>query len=498
MDGLDVQAPFSKNGRWGGHRVSQSRSEHRRTALPFFASMILHGLSSLLLACWSGQSSGEDAHFTDTLNLRRIQVARQAQVHCGAHTDCPEGVGLWTALEPKALPSQCTSFLIGPDLLLTNHHCLPLQVRKPGTDCRGLAWVHFPRLGDKPADSVSCGEVVALSTTSERIDQSDWALVRLARRVARKPLSLARDGVRDRDSLVSWVCNPDWGLLVLREQISAELRPLTCLASRRTRAFHDPGSTAEFSDSLSRRIPLASCPAQKGNSGAPVLRRDQDGNWRVHALLDRSAPVNGVRDWARSQGIALLDTCLGEFAYATNLSCIPLPGWPDVPGICHRDSSRSAVQQQRDALKSEIDSAIAVQLVSIPSSLPLRGKILQRGAWPGFARGLAHPETNPEALIVPLPACSSPGTTDSLFHIPVWSMRFGFDRDLRWSFRMDLDRPRVAVLRRCKSLGLPSAGLDLCRFDARFPEIGALPLSTDTLTRCADPRSASATPHSIF
>jgi hypothetical protein len=460
--------------------------------------MVLHGLPSLLLACWSGPSPVEGMRLADTSTQRRIQVARQAQVHCPTPSACPEGVGLWTALEPNAVPSQCTSFLIGPDLLLTNHHCLPLPVRKPGADCRGWAWIHFPRLGDKPADSVSCGEVVSLSATSERIDQSDWALVKLARPVSRKPLPLARDGVRDQDSLVSWVCNPDWGLLVLRERISAELRPLDCRASRRTQAFRDPGSTAEFSDPLSRRIPLASCPAQKGNSGAPVLRRDPDGNWRVHALLDRSAPVNGVRDWARSQGIALLDSTLGEFAYATNLSCIPLPGWPDLPGICHGDSSHAAILRQREALKAEIDAAIAGQVVKIPSPLPLRGKILQRGAWPGFAKGIAHPETNAEALIVPLPACSSPGTTDSLFHIPVWSMRFGYDRDLRWSFRMDLDRPRVAVLRRCRSLGPPSAGRDLCRFDARFPEIGALPLSTDTLPRCADPRSASTSSRSIF
>lgn len=460
--------------------------------------MIAHGLSTLLLAIWSARNPGRDAGVSDSLAQRRIQVARQAQVRCGAASDCPEGVGLWTSLEPKALPSQCTSFLVGPDLLLTNHHCLPAPSRKAGADCRGLAWVHFPRLGDLPADSASCGEVVSLSATSERIDQPDWALVKLARPVSRRPLPLARDGVRDGDSLVSWVCDPDWGLLVLRERLAAEIRPLPCRASRRTQAFHDPGSTAEYSDSLSRRIPLAACPAQKGNSGAPLLRRDQDGIWRVHALLDRSAPVNGVRDWARSQGIALLDSSLGEFAYATNLACIPLPGWPEVPGVCRRDSSRAALQQQREALKSEIDSAIAFQVSSVRAPFPLRGKILQRGAWAGFAKGVAHPETRPEALIVPLPACSGPGTSDSLFHIPVWSMRFGFDRDLRWTFRMDLDRPRLAVLRRCKALGPLSAGLDVCRFDARLPKIGALPLPSDTLPRCPDGRSANASPRSLF
>lgn len=460
--------------------------------------MILPGLSTLLLACWSGQRTAGSAAISDSLLRHRIQVARQAQVHCGDRAGCPEGIGLWTALEPRDLPSQCTAFLIAPDLALTNHHCLPADTRKPGASCRDKAWIHFPQLQDVPADSVSCAKVVSLSKRSDRIDQPDWALVKLARPVDRKPLPLARDGVRDQDSLVSWVCNPDWGLFVLRGRISADLRPLACRASRRTQGFRDPGSVAEFSDSLSRRIPLASCPAQKGNSGAPLLRRDRDGIWRVRGVLDRSAPVNGVRDWVRSQGIALLDSSLGEFAFATNLACVPLPGSPELPAACRRDSSPASIKLLRRTLKTEIDTAIAAQVATIPSNIPLRGKVLQRGAWAGFAKGIARPESNPEALIVPLPSCSNPATSDSLFHVPAWSMRFGFDRDLRWSFRMELDRPRLAVLRRCRTLGSPATGWDVCHFDARFPETGALPLSTDTLARCLEPRTANSSIRSIF
>ena len=456
------------------------------------------GLISLLLACWSGQADRNRPLDDSALRARR-EIARTAQVHCGDRSGCPEGVGLWTALEPRDLPSQCTSFLIAPDLALANHHCLPTPVRKAGADCRGQVWLHFPALDGRPADSASCREVVALSPTSERIDQPDWALVRLARPLARQPLPLARDGVRDLDSVVSWVCNPDWSLLVLRQRLSADLRRLSCQASRRTETFRDPGSVAEFSDSLSRRVPLASCPAQKGNSGAPVLRQDRDGIWRVHALLDRSAPVNGVRDWARRHGVSLLDTALGEFAWATNLACIPLPGTPAIPGACRRDSNHAAIELQREALRTEIDTAIAAKVAALGAPIALRGKILQRGAWTGFPKGLAHPETNPEALIVPLPACASPGLSDSILTMPVWSMRFGYDRDLRWSFRMDLDRPNLNVLSRCRPLGGSAAsGVDICQFQAQFPEAGTLALSTDTLGRCFAPRSAGASSRSIF
>lgn len=429
---------------------------------------------------------------------RYLMAAKQATARCGPLSGCPEGIALWTKLEPKGPPSQCTSFLVAPDLALTNHHCIPVTARANGGDCRNLAWLHFPKTGSKPADTVSCREVVAISATSDKIDQPDWALVRLARPIDRAILPVSIDGVRDLDSLVAWTFNPDWGMLALRERIAAELRPIDCRASRRTKAFKDPGSVSEYSDSLSRRIPLASCPAQKGNSGAPLLRHDPDGIWRIHALLDRSAPVNGVRDWVRSQGLELLDSGIGEFAYATNLSCVPLPGRPGIPGICQRDSNAATIQADLDNWKSEVDLAISEKIGQVATACPMTGAVLQRGAWNGFSKGAVQGAPNTEALVVPLPACSSPGASDSLFHVPVWGMRFGFDRDLRWTFRMDLDRPRLAILKHCKPLGPTNAGIDICRFDARFPEIGAIPLRTDTLARCLAGRTASNSRQSLF
>ncbi len=445
--------------------------------------------AAILGICLTGQVLGSDQKSgpkLDSLTVREKQVlaARQAKVHCAVISGCPEGIGLWTMLEPKGIPSQCTSFLVAPDLVLTNHHCIPPGLATPGSNCRGQVWVHFPKTGRLEADSVSCQEIVALSSTSDRIDQPDWALARLARPIGREILPLARTGLKDLEPVVAWTCNPDWGQLVLREKILTELRPMDCRVSRRTQVFHDAGSNAEYSDSLARKVPLASCPAQKGNSGAPLLRLDPDGIWRVHALLDRSAPTNGVRDWVHDQNLNLLDSTIGEFAYATNLACIPLPGAGPLPEVCQRDSSPTALNAEETTWKAEVDHAIAEEIAKIASPTPLTGKILQKGAWIDFAKSLARPETRPEALVVPLPNCSSPGILDSLFHVPVWSMRFGYDRDLRWSFRIDLDRPQLAVVKHCQPLSPSKGKRDLCRFDGQFPGIGVLSLATDTLARC--------------
>ena len=428
------------------------------------------------------------AHLEHARQERHQLAARQATARCGlSDGSCPEGIGLWTMLEPKGPPSMCTSFLVAPDLALTNHHCIPLASRAAGADCRNLAWLHFPRTRGARADSVSCREVVAISATSEKIDQPDWALVRLARPVEREIAPLAIDGVRDMDTLIGWAFHPDWSLLTLRERLAADLRPIDCRASRRTKAFRDPGSRSEYSDSLSRRIPLCSCPAQKGNSGTPLFRRDADGTWRIHALLDRSAPVNGVRDWVRSQGLSLLDSEIGEFAYATNLSCIPFPGRPVVPGICQRDSNPATIQADNASWKREVERAISEQVAQIPSPVPLVGTVLQKGLWSGYARGAILGPSNTEGFVVPLPACSTPGTSDTLYQFPTWGVRFGFDRDLRWAFRMETERPRLGILKRCRPH--PSvAGLDICSFDGRFPGIGAIPLRTDTLARCLSVR----------
>ena len=401
-------------------------------------------------------------------------------VRCSPFESCPEAVGLWVYSEGKArIPTQCTTFLVGQDLALTDRHCLPEGDQKQNSPCSGVR-LFFPPVGRKPADSVTCKSVVALSASSDRIDEPDFAVVRLTRPLDRTSLEIDRQGLADLDTVRTWVAEPDWGAIVARNQASAEIRSVDCVVSRRTRAFRDAGSRADFTDPLSRKVPLTSCPASKGNSGAPACYRTADGRWVVRALLDRSAPDDALRRWVRSQGLHLLDTSLGEFAFATNLSCVTWKGQPDPPRACRTDSSPSAISREHLRWKLEVDSAIRCRILTC-KGVHLEGRILQDGAWPPFQEALGGRPLLPDAVVVPLPDCA-PTVPDSTWSEPLWSIRFGFDRDLRWSFRMALEDSLFRVRARCHG---PLDGSRVCHFEGTFPT-GTFPLRTDTLGRCLD------------
>jgi hypothetical protein len=414
-----------------------------------------------------------------------IAPARPFPVRCSPFESCPEAVGLWVYSEGKTrIPTQCTTFLVGQDLALTNRHCLPSTAQMVDSPCSGVL-LYFPSVGKLSADSVRCKDVVALSNTSDRIDEPDFALVRLERRLDRTALEIDRQGLADLDTVRTWVAEPDWAAIVARNQASAEIRSVDCVVSRRTRAFRDPGSRADFTDPLSRKVPLTTCAASKGNSGAPALYCRADGKWVVRALLDRSAPDDALHRWVRSQGFPLLDTTLSEFAYATNLACVSWNGQPTPPLACRTDSSPIALFQEHRRWKVEVDSAIRCQILTC-AGRHMEGRILQDGAWPPFQQALGGRIPRSDALVVPLPGCA-PTVGDSSWNAPVWTMRFGFDRDLRWSYRMTKEDTLLPVRARCHG---PVDGPRVCRFEGTFPS-GTFALRTDTLSRCLDRMASS-------
>lgn len=413
-----------------------------------------------------------------TVSCAKSPLRSPFPVHC-LNAGCPEGVGLWVAREKSGIPSQCTAFLIGPDQAVTNHHCLPKGMKSANSSCRDKVRIYFPALPGIAADSVECQTIEALSPHEDRIDEPDWALVRLARPIKRRPLPLDFDGIGDLDRVQIWVAAPDWGSVLVQKNASAQIRLQECMVSRRTSVFHDRESKASFIDPKSRRVPLVDCPAWKGNSGAPVLRWSmRDSSWKVAGILDRSSPSGSIMDWAKAQELPLLDSSLGEFAYASNLGCLPLNPNP-LPAACHQDSSHFAVEQDQKRWKDEVDRAIRD---SIQARLP-RGswtaKILRQGLWSPFSKAFKHIKERPEAVVIPLPRCLA--GMDTSLTPPAWSVRFGFDKNMRWDMRMTA-LESVSVQAKCKQ-GTSKA--KICRFEGTFSS-GKQLVSIDTLLACGE------------
>lgn len=77
----------------------------------------------------------------------------------------------------------CTGTLVEEDVFRTNRHCIPEEMRRSGSDCYGRAFITFPAIGNQPAEIIRCRDIAYVSDAKEQ----DFALMKLTRKVARKP-----------------------------------------------------------------------------------------------------------------------------------------------------------------------------------------------------------------------------------------------------------------------------------------------------------------------
>ena len=182
---------------------------------------------------------------------------------CDAVSGCPLAVAKLVALDRGAGPAaqdeeyQCTAFLVRPDQILTNRHCIPESLQKVGENCIGKIFVQFLE-SPKQSTWVSCKAVLALSRpTSETVlENSDYAILSLERKMSQAPLPLSHEGAKPGDKLTFWKVD---------RQVNSVIKKDRCEVT------HDT-LQAPFSNSPNAPVlALKGCTAEHGHSGSPPL-----------------------------------------------------------------------------------------------------------------------------------------------------------------------------------------------------------------------------------
>lgn len=375
---------------------------------------------------------------------RSRRQAEQAEVRCHNPEDCPEGVGLWAATTGRSV-FQCTAFLIDSVHAVTDRHCIPPDIQREGATCVDRAWLHLPSHSGARGEVLGCRNVAILSHTDSRVGDPDYAVVRLQKSATRAALRVERGPLSDLEAVEIVRVRPMDVEAALREVPVGKVSSQTCVVSRRTRSFADRDRKVDVLDPLSRRVPLVDCPAEGGNSGSPVLVRKSDGTRVVRALLDRSVDMRPVEDWARRNGIRLLDGSLTPIAWAGSFACLPLPGdslsWT-APLACRVDSSLEALAGESTRWKAEVDGALDERAGVWGRGRGMRfaGGVFRPAQWPDLSKAIGGHEDAPDAFVLPVPRCLETGTVLTsgvdAGTVPVWDVVFGFDRRLRWDFRV--------------------------------------------------------------
>lgn len=235
--------------------------------------------------------------------------ARNATITCAPGSECSPSVGLLSFTTPSEA-NQCTASLVAPDIIATNGHCVPEDLRKAGASCAGRMWMNFlPAEGLE--SQLECAEVIFVQkkVRDKAEEDADYAFLRMKAPSARPYFQLSRGGFADEEILkferVSPVKVAD-GVAGVQDVVSCRAVQHSLLAPFFVRSEAPVGL-------------LADCAPVYGNSGSPILGADGTIRGVIHAKEGFTA------GYLARKGIKLADG-LAKHGFATNYACLEIPG----------------------------------------------------------------------------------------------------------------------------------------------------------------------------
>lgn len=264
-------------------------------------------------------SGGEALSDEDNPNIpsppiqARIRSASTASLYCEQSAECNPAVALISVVVKKAV-ERCSGFLIGPNLVMTNDHCLKhsVAVNERGGNCQNLIFAHFAQAGGAPAQTFSCSKIVYRSF-QKGLGSQDFAILQLDAPVpGRGLMRVSNRGFRNGELATIYriqmrddASTGTEGGVQVRTQCRATYGTLVYPMLR---AANSPLMT--FSD----------CPIQLGNSGSPILNESGELAAILQGYLTPPKEERALLDELQS---VLLDQHYGQVAIATQLACVP-------------------------------------------------------------------------------------------------------------------------------------------------------------------------------
>ncbi len=295
--------------------------------------------------------------------------ARAAQVRCGIPgtrtLDCArQPVGLLTVATDFNIGS-CTAFLVGPDLVATNSHCIPDEIKSGGVSCRDRLWVRF--YGDAgDADRYECAELLAASALVSDGAGPDYAFLRLSSAPKeRSPLRISRAGFSEDVDFRIVKMTPENSA----DQIASKMGEQTCRPKMRSLFF--PG----FDSSLREVVTFGDCKVIHGNSGAPMISQSGEALGIVQAYLDPGSLISLKVMQLKEQGLLFADRAQ-PLNFGTNFACITPPGVQGLAPQSSEESCRPPSQQDLAKIHTHAFSVGVAQHVRRSLEPPLNNWVL--------------------------------------------------------------------------------------------------------------------------
>lgn len=240
-----------------------------------------------------------------------VAAASQAHVECVDPKSCHPSVALLTSVTGNDI-HLCTAFLFKPDIVLTNSHCIPNDLKAENSNCEKRMWVTFPAIDSVGEERAGCYRVLHASDigTDPKTPRPDFAFIQLERPILeRRKMELSAEGLEDGTKVSIFHVTP----VRNSRPIKGRIATMSCVVKQGTYFF------PSFDHPLRSLGSLGECSAEvkKGNSGSPVVNSEA----KAIAILQGAIPKESIKKVAVRDRLTLPDN-YSELPVVTNLACV--------------------------------------------------------------------------------------------------------------------------------------------------------------------------------
>ena len=311
---------------------------------------------------------------------------------------CPQSIGRLLTVFPDRSYSSCTGFLVTPQIIMTNSHCIGGMTSEDY--CAQTRFIVRTGRGMK-AKAVRCSEVLQVNPLSEEEthNDNDYAFIKLSEPSEIKPLVIdAQAGVSENQTYSVWSIDArDGGMgRVVRRDCEAIQRSLVL---------------PHFEDQFSSIISLNDCPIIPGNSGSPIL----DSTGKAVAIAYAGNEQKTAEEHPVLQG--------RRVALGVNFTCVDFPGLAAFTGeSCRRMDVRGAGRRIQNVMSQKLSEALEQQIATWVLSAD-QG-LSERFEWKAESMG--------QDTWSPVPACAKgEGELTTSLQLPLWGIKSMADENLR-------------------------------------------------------------------
>lgn len=264
---------------------------------------------------------------------------RAQKIVCEDGILCPESIAKIIVLH-DGNTNECIGTLIEEDKIMTSATCLPKSLRIPYLGCSKNVFALFAESKWNPSEIVGCKDIEYVNNnlySEPALWQSDFAIIRLNKKVSREFASLSKEGVEDNQVLSAWAIEKQLNNLGLIKEVK-------CTSNLST--YLNP-----LSDSSSSSLFVVNgCDLELEDTGAPFYR----GN-KVMGIFSIEMS-DSIYNYLK--GSKIVDGDISRYFHVNNVSCSEFSEsyiGPIAPGDCFKLKTISMLDQKRSEMLKNVE-----------------------------------------------------------------------------------------------------------------------------------------------